>query len=282
MYATSSTVQGQMCARIDHDELISINESNDIDPNSNTDILGLSNNAANVSSFVPRRMLGPSPFKHTQNNNSHDSLMSVSKDLFSSELNATPSESQSTAFGEEVLVSPELPIHSFSSDFQPISYESQFEDLPEAVNDMFVGCKQEKNTGGGGCLYKSAAAHVTQHGMTQSSVSYSSLRKYCHSKIIQWWPHFSCYYSWPFEFTVGTGANMMSKVVNSDKEYFEFLNTMASVDSYTESEVDLLVLSYVLGINIEVVTHNLPEEQVPSRVSCVTYYGEGVLNEQSD
>ena len=59
-------------------------------------------------------------------------------------------------------------------------------------------CKLETNSEGGGSLYRVAAGHVGQG----SGDGWLMLRRYCHSKLIEWWQWYQPYYTFPIQVIV--------------------------------------------------------------------------------
>ena len=54
--------------------------------------------------------------------------------------------------------------------------------------------KVETNSGGGSSLYQAAAQHSSL-----GQESWAALRKYCHSKMAEWWQWYQPYYTFPLQ-----------------------------------------------------------------------------------
>ena len=137
----------------------------------------------------------------------------------------------------------------------------KFRIVPLNISDQLKGCVLEFNSGGGPCLYKAAAQHCSKYCLSPSDVSYKDLRKYAHGKLMEWWGNFSRYFMWPMTVTIGTGENSERRDIVNESEYFKFLLSEESLESFSETEVDMWVLSYILNTTICVLSYNLPQGQ---------------------
>ena len=143
-----------------------------------------------------------------------------------------------------------------------VSQSPKIVDLPHQVvgDPSLVGCKQEWNSGGGPCLYKAAAQHIRDFGVenTDTDVSFVELRRFAHRKLIEWWPSFQPFFHWPLRVCVGTGDRARRLVIENAVQYKQFLLSDESLHAFTESEMDLWILSYVLNTTVWALTYNLP------------------------
>ena len=179
--------------------------------------------------FIPRRPIGKSPFKEASQQN---------------------------------LAKPcRIPIKMGQHD-QGQSYPlATYLAVPDQVKHELVGYRQQQNTGGGSCLYKACASHISEFGLLSREVDYKELRRFTNEKLMEWWDSFSRFFSWPMQFTLGVGENSRTKSIQGPEEYFKFLKSQDSMDCYSESEVDLWVLCYVMNTTIGALTYNLPVGQ---------------------
>ena len=156
-------------------------------------------------------------------------------------------------------------------------------DLPAQVVAHLPGMKQEWNSGGGSCLFKAAAGHVNEFALNNNKVTYQELRVHVHKKLVEWWDKFEMHFGWPFEVTVGAGNNSRTKFIENPSEYFQFLQSAESLDSYSESEIDLWLLSYVLDTTVWTLSYNLPVGQGTdgSRCRWKSFPGQGISKEET-
>ena len=196
----------------------------------------------------PRRTIGISPFKVASNQPNRKIKIPMKKD-------ATPASTQK----RKAIV-----------------------DLPHQVRFHLPGLKQEWNSGGGSCLYKSAAAHINEFGLENIHVTYKELRIHVHKKLVECWKYFENYFGWPTEVTVGAGNNSKQRMIQNPAEYIQFLGLAESLDSYSESEVDLWILSYVLDTTVCALSYNLPEgEGDGHRCQWKFFEGQGTFKERT-
>ena len=157
----------------------------------------------------------------------------------------------------------------------------EYEEIPDQlIHELGGGFRIQHNSGGGSCFYKAVAQHISNN-KSGANVCYLELRKYAHEKIMQWWENLQMYFTWPMQVTIGTGERRREKELGSPEEYHQFLSSAESLESYTESEIDVWVMSYILNKTISVLTYNLPEGQGKdgSRFSWAHYYGDGVVSD---
>ena len=168
-----------------------------------------------------------------------------------------------------------------------VSQSPKIVDLPhQVVGDPFlVGCKQEWNTGGGSCLYKAAAQHIRYFGMenTDTDVSFVELRRFAHRKLIEWWPSFQPFFNWPLRVCVGTGDRARWLEFENAVQYKQFLLSDESLHAFSETEMDLWILSYVLNTTVWALTYNLPLGQgdYGGRCRWQHFFGRGASQEIS-
>merc|ERR1712131_362386 len=73
--------------------------------------------------------------------------------------------------------------------------QPQMKDLPASLRgQVSFACQVESNPAGGGSLYRAASGHVSlgQDG-------WLALRRYCHSKMMEWWQWYQPYYTFPLQ-----------------------------------------------------------------------------------
>ena len=146
---------------------------------------------------------------------------------------------------------------------------AKFLDVPLQVKGHLKNCKVEWNSGGGSCLFKSAAQHVSKCGLGASDVSYVELRRCAHKKLVEWWPFFASYYVWPTIVTVGAGDNSRMESFANAAEYIKFLESDDSLNAFSDTEVDLWVLAYMLNTTIWVLSYNLPHGEGLDGGRCI-------------
>ena len=157
------------------------------------------------------------------------------------------------------------------------SLASKFSKVPAEFSDSLVGCVQQFNSGGGSCLYKAAAQHCSKYCLLPSYVSYKDLRNYAHFKLMEWWGHFSNHFAWPMTVTIGTGEHSRRREILNESEYFKFLMSEESLESFSESSVDIWVLSYILNTTVGILSYHLPNGQGDGN-RCGWRYFDGKLN----
>lgn len=133
--------------------------------------------------------------------------------------------------------------------------------LPGHLLSVAPNFISQLNSGGGPCLYKSVAQHITESNPGIPPCSYLELRWFVHEAIIANWKYLEPHSCFPFTAQIGTGDSRTLRVINSSSEYHEFLLTQESLESYNETEIDLLILADVLKTSIHVLAYNLPAGQ---------------------
>ena len=211
--------------------------------NSSSHSGGVNIKSARGKVFIPRRGIGKSPFKE-------------------------PSQ-------QHVAKPCRIPMKSCSL--------SRYLAVPDQVKEQVGGYKQEYNTGGGSCLYKACASHISEFGLVSVDLDYKELRKYTNQKLVEWWDSFSTYFYWPMQVTIGTGDNSVTKTIQDPEEYFTFLKSNESLDSYSESGVDMWILSYVMNTTISALTYNLPVGRgfEGGRFEWNFFTGQGIMKDGS-
>ena len=155
-----------------------------------------------------------------------------------------------------------------------------FKVVPQAVRKFLPRGKQQLNSGGGACLYKAASQHLeNRKGM--SSINFQELRQYCHAKILDWWDTFDQFFAWPHAVTIGTGIDSRQLILSSPDEYKEFLMSDESMIAFSETEVDIWALAYVLNTKVCVLSYNLPvgHGSDGGRIKWSYYDGRGAFPE---
>jgi len=139
----------------------------------------------------------------------------------------------------------------------------QFTELPAYLKSLVnFPCKLETNAGGGPSLYRAASQHA---GLGQDG--WQELRKYCHSKLVEWWQWYQPYYTFPLQVKVRMRNQTVQKTVPSNAEFVKFLKTEESLYSFHMSECELYCLANILGVPVYQLTYNLvgvggkPEER---------------------
>ena len=143
--------------------------------------------------------------------------------------------------------------------------EPQFSALPRAVKNKLENSQIQKNSGGGSCLYKAAMQHVNAGSFKASDEGFESLRKYAHEKLVEFWPTYEEWYTWPMTVRIGSGEQSRLVSIEDADKFKEFLMSEESLHSYNTSEVDLWILSYVLHTHVYVLTYNLPDKTLDDR-----------------
>ena len=81
----------------------------------------------------------------------------------------------------------------------PASRGPQLTDLPPSLRGQVkFPCKVETNASGGGSLYRAAGSHC---GLGPEG--WLALRRYCHSKMLEWWQWYQPYYTFPLQVISG-------------------------------------------------------------------------------
>ena len=102
----------------------------------------------------------------------------------------------------------------------------KYADAPEQVEHLLTQFRIQWNSGGGSCLFKAAAQHVNATGVLGSELSYLNLRYLVHRKLIENWVYFEEFYSFPMDFTIGSGNKSRSLTILSADRFKEFLSGM--------------------------------------------------------
>ena len=104
-----------------------------------------------------------------------------------------------------------------------------------------------------------------------------------HSKIVQDWEVYEDFFSWPLEVTIGTGPKSYQREFHDSLSYKHFLMTEESLESFTETEVELLALAHILKTNIFVLSYNVPKRKnsVEKCVRWSSYLCEGIDLEET-
>merc|ERR1712098_659684 len=131
--------------------------------------------------------------------------------------------------------------------------QPQMKDLPASLRgQVSFPCQVESNPAGGGSLYRAASAHVSlgQDG-------WLALRRYCHSKMMEWWQWYQPYYTFPLQVKVTVrNQNSMKRIPNAN-EFVKFLKTDESLHCYYISECELYCLANILGAPINMLTYSM-------------------------
>lgn len=130
--------------------------------------------------------------------------------------------------------------------------------IPDQVKDQLPGYVQQYNSGKGLCLFKSAVQHISEFGLIPGNVSCFDLRRFVHQKIVEWWDSFVSFFSWPHVVLIVKNGFPDERLINTPEEYFDFLLNDDSLFSYSESEVDLWALSFIMNTNIATLSYNVP------------------------
>jgi len=131
--------------------------------------------------------------------------------------------------------------------------QPQMKELPASLRgQVSFPCQVESNPAGGGSLYRAASAHVSlgQDG-------WLALRRYCHSKMMEWWQWYQPYYTFPLQVKVTVrNQNSMKRIPNAN-EFVKFLKTDESLHCYYISECELYCLANILGAPINMLTYSM-------------------------
>lgn len=80
------------------------------------------------------------------------------------------------------------------------------------------------------------------------------LRRYCHSKLIEWWQWYQPYYTFPIQVKITSQTKTMTKRIPSSSEFVKWLRSEESLQSYYLSECELYCLANILGSTINLMT----------------------------
>ena len=204
------------------------------------------------SSFIPRRKIGPSPFKKSNMQPKHVRI--PMQNIYDGQggVPAGVDVSEPVFEGVEESVPVSVP-------GRVLADVDEFVPVPEQVKHELDGFQVQVNSGKGACLFKSVCQHL--EALTGFPCSYIDLRRYCHFKLIEWWDYFKPWMAWPTTVTIGTGDDSRTEKFFSPDEYKSFLASEDSMDSFNESEIDVWVLAYTLNANIKFITYNIPVKE---------------------
>jgi len=136
---------------------------------------------------------------------------------------------------------------------QSKSMALQFTELTSYLKSLvFFPCKLETNAGGGPSLYRAAGQHT---GLGEDS--WQELRRYCHSKLLEWWQWYEPYYTFPLQVNVKMGSQTVQKTVPGNAEFTTFLKSDESLYSFHMSECELYCLANILGVPIYKLTYGM-------------------------
>jgi len=168
-----------------------------------------------------------------------------------------PQTAQNTPQGRQQQVKSATPQQ------QAPSIIPQFTEMPAYLKSLVnFPCKLETNAGGGPSLYRAASQHT---GLGQDG--WQELRKYCHSKLVEWWQWYQPYYTFPLQVKIRMRNQTVQKTIPSNAEFVKFLKTEESLYSFHMSECELYCLANILGVPVYQLTYNLvgvggkPEER---------------------
>ena len=125
--------------------------------------------------FIPRRPIGKSPFKEASQQN----------------------------LAKPFRIPIKMGQHYQGQSYPLVTYLA----VPDQVKHELVGYRQQYNTGGGSCLYKACASHISEFGLLSREVDYKELRRFTNEKLMEWWDSFSRFFSWPMQFILVVGEN---------------------------------------------------------------------------
>ena len=126
-------------------------------------------------------------------------------------------------------------------------------DLPQHLKGQVnFSCKLLSNAGGSSSLYRASAQHA---GLGEGG--WLQLRKYCHSKVHEWWLWYEPYFFFPLVVKVQMFFNTYLKRISNSEEFLEFLKTDESLVTFPVSKCELYCLANVLGVNIYQLSYNL-------------------------
>jgi len=136
---------------------------------------------------------------------------------------------------------------------QGIAIAAQHTSLPAFLtSQVSFPCRLEVNSGGGESLYRAAAQHA---GLGQEA--FKELRRYCHSKLAEWWQWYEPYYAFPIQVKLKMKSATVQRNIPSPAAFKEFLKSDDSLVSWNVSECETYCLANVLGVAIHQLTYNL-------------------------
>jgi len=136
---------------------------------------------------------------------------------------------------------------------QGIAIAAQHTSLPAFLaSQVSFPCRLEVNSGGGESLYRAAAQHA---GLGQEA--FKELRRYCHSKLAEWWQWYEPYYAFPIQVKLKMKSATVQRNIPSSAAFKEFLKSDDSLVSWNVSECETYCLANVLGVAIHQLTYNL-------------------------
>ena len=127
--------------------------------------------------------------------------------------------------------------------------------LSEILTDFMV----QRNTGNGPCLFKSAVQHISS--VTGIDISYTDLRIKMNQILIDNWKEFQCSYVFPREVTIGGNKGFFQRIINTEEDYLKFLTSKDNLESFNDTNAELILLSAMLNVNVHVCSYNLPVGQ---------------------
>ena len=134
----------------------------------------------------------------------------------------------------------------------------RFVEVPDQVKHQILNQRIRWNSGGGPCLFKAVAQHITDHG-DEGICSYVDLRRYIHQKLVDWWAYFESFYFFPIDIRIGAGNDSQQIFIQSATDFQMFLLSDDSLEAFNELEVELWVICYALKCDIDVLSYNLRE-----------------------
>ena len=134
--------------------------------------------------------------------------------------------------------------------------EEKYCEVPAALASQLGDCVIQKNTGNDSSLFKAAKQHIKAEKFIASEEGFENLQRFVNSKLVEWWPNFEHFYSWPMEIKIG--SDLCSKVICiQDAELFKtFLLSEESLHFANNPEVDLWILAYCLNTHIYVLSYD--------------------------
>jgi len=127
---------------------------------------------------------------------------------------------------------------------------SQLTELPPHLRSkVSFPCRLEGNAGGGASLYRAAAQHCSlgQEG-------WAELRRYCHTKLAEWWQWYQPYYTFPLQLRIKQAGGTVQRRLASPAEFVKFLRTEDALETFFLSECELYCLANILGVPIHLLT----------------------------
>jgi len=136
---------------------------------------------------------------------------------------------------------------------QGIAIAAQHTQLPAYLtSQVSFPCRLEVNSGGGESLYRAAAQHA---GLGQEA--FKELRRYCHTKLAEWWQWYEPYYAFPIQVKLKMKSATVQRNIPSPAAFKEFLKSDDSLLSWNVSECETYCLANVMGVAIHQLTFNL-------------------------